>query len=108
MGSHVSATALALNGAAAADTTVTNLRCGYLTNPSGLDLAHLWLSSILESNRRGEVQTTYQFLVATSLKNLKANRGDLWDSSKVDSDQSAHGIYAGRPLRSEMQGAESR
>ncbi|MFW5858315.1 MAG: hypothetical protein ACOCX4_10575, partial [Planctomycetota bacterium] len=42
-------------------------------------------------------------LVASSLDALKADKGDLWDSRKVQSDQSAHVVYAGKPLESDMQ-----
>jgi alpha-L-rhamnosidase len=47
---------------------------------------------------RGETQTAYRILVATSRELLAANRGDAWDSGKVDSEKSAAVAYAGTAL----------
>gem|GEM_PF-6597287 len=49
------------------------------------------------SGGRGQHQTAWRVLVATSQTVSQEDRGDLWDSGKVDSDQSAHVRYAGRP-----------
>jgi len=49
---------------------------------------------------RGETQTGYQLLVATSADNLAAGKVDCWDSGKMGSDQSAAVEYAGKPLSS--------
>jgi alpha-L-rhamnosidase len=40
--------------------------------------------------------------VANTPNKLVQDQGDLWDSGKVDSDQSIHVLYAGTPLRSRM------
>ena len=80
-----------------------NLRCEYLTNPQGIDVGQPRLSWLLESrspNRRGLRQSAWQILVASSEKNLKRDRGDLWDSGKVESDQSIQVEYAGSALAS--------
>jgi len=82
------------------DVTVTALRCEYRVNPLGIDVAEPRLSWIIESEQRQQKQNAYQILVAGSQENLKAGRGDLWDSGKVDSDQTAHIVYKGKPLRS--------
>jgi alpha-L-rhamnosidase len=47
---------------------------------------------------RGEMQTAYQILVASSLEQLAAGTGDWWDSGRVDADKSAAVEYAGRAL----------
>lgn len=52
---------------------------------------------------RDERQSAWQVLVASNLRELKANHGDLWDSGKVASDQSIHVRYAGKALSSEQQ-----
>ena len=49
------------------------------------------------------MQTAYQVLVASSEELLKKDKGDLWDSGKVESDQSIQVEYAGKPLESRMQ-----
>lgn len=80
----------------------TTLRCDYAVTPLGIDDTHPGLSWILESMRtdRGQRQTAYQVLVASSMSNLNHGRGDVWDSGKVDSDQSVGVNFAGRPLSS--------
>jgi alpha-L-rhamnosidase len=80
-----------------------NLRCEYLVNPLGIDTREPRLSWMLESARRGQVQTAYRVLVAGDPKLLAADPGDLWDSGKVASDQSIQIAYAGRPLQSQQQ-----
>ena len=47
-----------------------NLRCEYLADPSGIDAAKPRVSWILDSDRRGEMQTAYQIIVASSPKLL--------------------------------------
>ena len=68
-----------LAGGASA-TMVGNLRCEYHKDPLGIDATTPGLSWVVESNRRGEVQTAYQILVASSPQALTRNLGDLWDS----------------------------
>ena len=47
---------------------------------------------------RGERQTAYRVLVATSPALLANDTGDLWDTGKVTSAQTAHVAYGGRAL----------
>jgi alpha-L-rhamnosidase len=82
--------------------TPKELRCEYLENPLGIDLATPRLSWIVETKERGWRQTAYQVLVATTTAKLAADTGDLWDSGKVESDQSIHVEYQGKPLLSRM------
>jgi alpha-L-rhamnosidase len=86
-----------------AGTTVTDLRCESLDNPSGIDAVQPRLSWILNSKERGQRQTACQILVASSAAKLKADQGDLWDSGKVESDQSIQVPYAGQPLTSHLE-----
>lgn len=78
------------------------LTCEYKTNPLGLGEIRPRLSWKLESDQRGERQTAYQILVASTRANLRNDKGDLWDSGKVTSDQSIQVVYQGRPLASRM------
>src|SRR3989442_8343258 len=94
---------LTLATAALAGLRVERLRCEHLENPLGIDAAQPRLSWILDSTGRGQKQTAYQILVASSAENLKADRGDLWDSGKVPSDQTAFIIYGGQPLASRQE-----
>lgn len=84
------------------DVRLNNLRCEYHVNPLGIDVRKPRLSWEMESNRRGQRQTAYQVLVAASQEKLKEDQGDLWDSGKVNGDQSIHIEYAGQKLRSRM------
>lgn len=82
---------------------VGGLTCEYLVDPVGIDVLHprlSWLLSASEPERRGLAQTAYQVLVATSEETLARGQGDLWDSGRVESDQSVHVVYAGKPLAS--------
>ena len=81
------------------------LRCEYFKNPLGIDETHPRLSWQLQSagpEIRGQRQTAYQVLVATTPELLESGQGDYWDSGKVESDQSIHIAYAGTPLASEQ------
>ena len=90
--------AISANMAAAA--TVSELHCESRQNPSGIDVLRPQLSWMILSDRRGEKQTAYQVLVASSLALLAADRGDLWDSGKTPSTASAQVAYAGQSLPS--------
>jgi alpha-L-rhamnosidase len=84
---------------------VASLRCEYRENPLGIDVAKPRLSWVLEemeqgTGDRGQRQTAYQVLVASSEELLAKDHGDLWDSGKVASDQSIQIEYAGKPLES--------
>ncbi|MGB2862913.1 MAG: alpha-L-rhamnosidase N-terminal domain-containing protein, partial [Sedimentisphaerales bacterium] len=80
----------------------TDLRCEYLVDPLGIDVPKPRLSWVVRSKQRGQMQTAYQILVASSEENLAKNQGDLWDTGKVESDQSIHVAYEGKRLRSRM------
>lgn len=77
------------------------LTCEHLHDPLGIDATRPRLSWTIQSDRHGEVQTAYQVLVASTEELLASNKGDLWDSGKVASDQSVLVPYAGKALASE-------
>ncbi len=81
----------------------TNLRCEYVSDPLGVDAAQPRLSWKLASSIRGQRQTGYRILVASSKERLAQDDGDLWDSGKVISGETAHIAYGGRTLRSSQQ-----
>ena len=76
------------------------LQCEYLHNPSGLDIPHPRLSWKMGTTVavRGQRQTAYQVLVASSRELLDKEQGDLWDSGQVHSDESVHIVYDGKTL----------
>jgi alpha-L-rhamnosidase len=74
--------------------TLTHLRCEYRENPLGIDELRPRLEWRMRTRRRGARQTTYQITARDELGKA------LWDSGRVDSDQSAQVEYAGPALRS--------
>ena len=76
-----------------------HLRCEYLENPLGIDIAtpHLsWQSDNTEHNWR---QSAYEVLVGSE-ESLGAGAADVWDSGKVDSSESVGIVYPGPALQS--------
>lgn len=78
------------------------LKVETITNPLGIDVVQPHLSWELSSDRRGVEQTAYQILVASSMDKLNNNEGDLWNSGKVESNQSINVLYSGKRLESRM------
>lgn len=81
---------------------IKDLKCEYRSNPLGIDNKTPRLSwSIQDPNRmRGQKQTAYQVLVASSEARLDKDEGDLWDTGKKESNQSLNNEYAGNQLSS--------
>ncbi len=65
----------------------TELRCEYARDPLGVDVANPRLFWKLESHVRSQRQSAYQILIASSLKKLAQDNGDLWDSGTVEPDR---------------------
>lgn len=82
------------------DLRPTRLRCEYLENPIGIDTKIPRLSWQLTSEKRGQKQSAYRIIVASSVEALSRGEGDVWDSGKVNSDDSLFIPYGGKPLNS--------
>ena len=80
--------------------SVTNLQCEMLHNPEGIDVLQPRLSWQINADVNDVKQTACQILVASTLENLNANKADLWDSGKVESNESVNVIYKGKTLES--------
>jgi alpha-L-rhamnosidase len=79
------------------------LRTEYRSNPQGIDVTDprlSWVLTATDAKARGLRQTAYRVIVASSQGALAKGAGDLWDSGKVASDQSAQVVYRGKPLTS--------
>lgn len=94
---------LLCSSALAQDLAVSRLRCEGLPEPLGIDSMPPRLNWIVESTARGQKQTAYRVLVASSKAALEKDHGDLWDSGQVKSDQTAHVRYAGKALGSRQE-----
>ncbi len=79
------------------------LRCDYAVNPLGVDSSPPRLFWQLSSSERGQLQAAYQILVASTAEILAKEKGDLWDSGRVKSDETIHIAYAGKSLKSSQQ-----
>ena len=81
------------------------LKCEYLTNPLGIDIAAPRLSwKLLATSDQvfNQKQQAYQILVASSAEKLSEENADLWNSGKVNSDATTQLAYKGKPLASEQ------
>jgi alpha-L-rhamnosidase len=74
------------------------LRCECQVDPLGIDEAAPRLSWRVSSTIRGERQTAFRILVASSKERLDSNNGDLWDSAIVVDPETVGAVYQGRPL----------
>lgn len=98
-GAAISAGAAVLRAAEGPAAPVA-LRCEYRSNPLGIDIRNPQLAWQVNDSRRGAKQTAYQILVSGNEDLVDAEKGNVWDSGKVESDESSHVYYAGRPLQS--------
>ncbi len=80
--------------------SVTNLRTEYKNNPVGIDVLQPRLSWIIQAIERGFVQNACQIQAAETIENLQKGKSLLWDSGKVQSDQSIQVLYVGPALKS--------
>jgi alpha-L-rhamnosidase len=79
---------------------VTELKTEHLSDALGIQTPRPRFRWILQSTERGQLQRAYQVQVATSKETLEAGVGDLWDSGRVEADNSVEVPYAGRELKS--------
>ena len=80
------------------NTIVSSLICEYRTNPVGIDVQRPRLGWQMQTDRPGARQDAYRIRAASSLDALNSGQADVWDSGRVDSDQSVHVVYGGTPL----------
>ena len=81
----------------------TRVRCEYRVDPQGIDSPNArldWLLQPVDPAAHDLAQSAYEVVVASTPDLLAGDRGDLWDSGKVLSNQTAQVSYAGRPLAS--------
>lgn len=76
-----------------------DLLCEYAATPLGVDSDQPMLFWRIESLERGQYQTAYQVLVASSQELIEQGQGDLWDSGRQVSGQTVHIPYTGKELK---------
>ena len=94
------AACLAASAVWAGSLAPARLETGARSDPVGIDVARPVLSWRLASTARGERQAAYQILAASTRETLAADRGDLWDTRRVNSEETSGIPYAGAALRS--------
>lgn len=95
---------LLLTEAKAADgLNISNLKCEMLSAPKGIDATKPRFSWQFMTEARGLKQLAYQIIVASSLDKLNKGEGDVWNSGRINSDQSVLVEYAGKPLKSRQE-----
>ncbi len=80
--------------------TPFDLQCEYSLDPVGIDTLRPRFSWLLRAEERGQSQSAYRILVASSEANLLAGDGDRWDSGRVVSSDMAQVGYEGATLAS--------
>jgi alpha-L-rhamnosidase len=77
---------------------VEHLRTEYKENPLGIDVRAPRLSWQLRTDTRDVVQQAWQVRVARTDADLRNGRRLVWESGRVQSNESIHRVYAGPPL----------
>ncbi len=88
------------NASGQSDVRIERLRCESRTDPLGIGEIKPRLSWIIQSDRRGEMQSAFRVFVASSRDHLANGQADLWDSGKVDGSNNSSVVYAGKSLES--------
>jgi alpha-L-rhamnosidase len=75
-----------------------SLECESLSTPLGMDAKQPLLSWKLQDSRPGARQTAYQIQVASSAASLQTGKPDIWDSGRIESNNSIGVSYQGPAL----------
>jgi alpha-L-rhamnosidase len=86
------------SGGAAAQLKPVSLECESLTTPLGMDVQKPLLSWKLQDPRDGAKQTAYEIQVGSREALLLDGKPDVWDSGRVQSDDSIGVAYEGPAL----------
>ena len=79
--------------------SISQIKCNGLENPAGTDKIPEF-SWIIQSGKRGEIQTACQILVSSGKMNSDDETGDVWDSGKINSNKTAWIPFGGTDLQS--------
>ena len=100
----LTAIGISCNGWAASHISIGDLKCENLKSPLAIDNTSPHFSWKMYSPKNGASTSAYQIIVASSLKKLNEKNADLWNSGKVESDESINIKYDGKALSSRSQG----
>lgn len=100
VGHHAQAAPPARSSDAAAGRTFgSRLTVEHRDNPLGIDEQRPRFGWHLESTERGQKQSAYQVLVASTPDRLTRGQADVWNSGRVESEDSIAVLYDGPALR---------
>ena len=85
---------------ACAEIRVSGLKVQSIVNPTGIDDKVPRFSWQWQSDTRGASQTGYRIMVASSVENLKRDKGDVWDTGIIKGAEQLYVNYQGKPLTS--------
>lgn len=91
--------AMILQGQSVSNVTVVKLSCENMINPQGIETLQPRLSWRLQSDLRNVHQSAYRILVSDDPKKLNTNTGNIWDSKRLNTDQSLWINYNGIALK---------
>jgi len=77
----------------------TNLSCEQITNPLGIDVRQPLLSWMIESSENGMRQSAYEIIVSDSKASIDGNKGNIWNTGKITSDETVFIRYEGAALK---------
>ncbi|MCI8497245.1 MAG: family 78 glycoside hydrolase catalytic domain, partial [Clostridiales bacterium] len=77
------------------DVRILEPQVEYRDNPLGIEVETPRFSWRMEASERGQYQTAYRILVASSEEALSRNEADVWDSGRIPSDISVGIEYQG-------------
>lgn len=82
------------------DMMASGLRCEYARNPISIDIPYPRLSWEILDGGNGRMQSAYRILVSSTVEMLERDEGNLWDTNKVFSSETANIHYEGKSLSS--------
>ena len=75
------------------------LTCEYIENPLGIDVKSPRLSWNFTATERNQFQSAYEIIVSDNVKDIQQNKGNTWQTGKVNSSQNLHIPYVGATLQ---------
>jgi len=79
--------------------SLSGLTLNYQSNPIGIDTAGIRFGWKIKTDLRQTMQKSYEIRLAHSQNDLLNNKNLIWNTGKVNSDQSAHVVYNGPKLK---------
>ena len=76
-----------------------SLVCEYIANPLGIDVQKPRLSWKFTATNRNQTQSAYEIIVSDNAQEIQQNKGSVWQTGKISTDQNVHIEYAGQPLK---------